>query len=171
MTALKVPVTHNDYTHSTRLRRIVCSPWRYLFPGHANNVSRLILLTSVRASLTFQLRLFVSPRVEDPPTLIEVSEKGPGKIHGKPDMRNLWDAECPNTLENVCATFSRIIILKCSGWLTMSTVNSAYYTSKLLQNAAELSGSFSKGISIRVATIWWQVQLEQHGGDDSGVIL
>lgn len=38
----------------------------------------------------------------------------------------------PNTLENVRATFSRLIILKCSGWLTMSTVNYAHYTSKLL---------------------------------------
>lgn len=52
--------------------------------------------------------------------------------------------------------------------LSVSMVNYAHYTSKLLQNEAELSGSFSPRISIIVATIWWQVQLEQHGGEDSG---
>ena len=37
-----------------------------------------------------------------------------------------------NTLENVRAIFSCLIILKCSGWLRTSTVNYAHYTSELL---------------------------------------
>lgn len=86
------------------------------------NVSRLIL-HSHRASFTSQLFLFVSPRLENPQTILSPWER-PWKIHG-----NWMGCRTPNSLENVHATFSWLIILKCSGWLTMSTLNYAHYTS------------------------------------------
>lgn len=86
---------------------------------HAD-VARLISSSSHRATFTFRLCLFVTFKSY--------------RILGKARNRN---AECKpqresagcsssNNVENVRGIFSRLIILKCGGWFTMSLVNYAH---------------------------------------------
>lgn len=137
LTALKQCYAQCFESNHTRLLHTVCLSWLYYSTTtlcmHVCYVSRLISL-SHRASLTSQLCLFVSPWVGGgvpKPYSNPAWEKALEKNSWKPTWESVG-RRTSNTLENVRAIFSCLIILKCSGWLRTSTVNYAHYTSELL---------------------------------------